>query len=154
MVNRLMITVGTTLALFCSHCPAAVGPLFNVTVINGKTLCINTTPPAQFYQFVGIKVVTPGYSIEPTHPGGISPHEGQCTASDNGYCLFSTSDKQLTPITVTGPDNSSGMANFIFCLNGVGDTYSCEKHPRTITIQSMGIKSFLNPCNALLPNPN
>ena len=141
MIRRLVITLGMTLSVFCSQGSAAAGRLFHVTPLGESTICIKTTTPDWFYQFAGIKVITPGYTIQSfTDTEGLgfghpSPRE-QCTVSDNGYCLFSTNDKQAIPIVVTG---APGAVEFTLCLNGVGATYSCENH--LITFQQPALTS-------------
>ena len=93
------------------------GPLFNVNATTGNNLRINTTKLSWFYQFAGIKSITPGFSFT------------NCTPEDNGYCLFPVSDTAPINLTVVGsPGNSSILPIISVCLNGVGDTYSCEKH--------------------------
>ena len=106
-----------------STAPQAPGHLFTVSTI-GNQLTINTTIPGRTYQFAGITSLTPGFSFAP------------CTTSDNGYCLFSTNDKQAIPIVVTG---APGAVEFTLCLNGVGATYSCENH--LITFQQPALTS-------------
>lgn len=88
------------------------GPLFSLAW-TGNNLRINTTTPAWFYQFAGITSLTSGFNFS------------NCTPSNNGNCLFSASD------TLTGVPILSGPAvqpSLKLCLNGLGNTYSCEKH--------------------------
>lgn len=85
---------------------------FFITSINGTVLTINTKTPNWFYQFAGIKVLTPGVKIT-----------GPLTPSDNGFRLFAVSDTQKATFTVIG---STGVLQLKLCLNGVGSTYGCE----------------------------
>ena len=89
----------------------ASGRLFSLAW-TGNNLQINTTKPAWFYQFAGIKSQTSGFSFS------------SCTPSDNGYCLFSASDTLTAAPILAGP---AIKPSFTLCLNGVGNTYSCEK---------------------------
>ena len=143
----MIITTGVTLSLFCSQCPAATGKLFHVTQENGfdnsLVLCIKTTPPSIFYQFAGIKSLTPGYTISTSTLQGKTP---ECTMSDNGYCLFSVSDTSTTAIGITLAQPTPMVGKFTFCLNGVGDTYSCENQSFTAPIVTFTTTSFRRPC--------
>jgi DNA-binding beta-propeller fold protein YncE len=90
----------------------APGPLFTLSW-TGNNLSINTTKSAWFYQFSGIKSLTPEFSFS------------NCTMSDNGHCLFSVSNTITALPVLAGPAIKPA---FIMCLNGVGNTYSCERN--------------------------
>lgn len=93
------------------------GRLFNVTTTDNN-LTINTTKPGWFYQFAGIKLTTPGYSIY-----------GNTLPSGNGFFLFPVSDTQPANFVISRPASGPTQdVNFNLCLNGIGQTYSCEKH--------------------------
>ena len=118
---------------------ATSSQIFNVQVglvglvmnIPGIPLLVNTTIPAKTYQYSGIKVKTPGFSV-------IS-QSSNCTMAANGYCLFSVSDTSPAQIFVSGGVPAIAGQNFnrgfptapfviSLCLNGKGSTYSCEDH--------------------------
>lgn len=80
----------------------------------GNNLSIATTIPNHLYQQAGIKILTPGYSIQNT---GVD-----CKLASNGYCLFSVSKSQPHSIALSGP---SGNLEMILCLNGAGPV-SCQ----------------------------
>ena len=58
-------------------------------IAHATNLRIQTTIPNQLYTYAGIKVLTPLFI--PTN----------CTQSQSGYCLFSTSDTTSTTIIMT-----------------------------------------------------
>ena len=87
------------------------GQLFNVRT-SGNQLTINTTKSGWFYQFAGIKSLTPGFSFS------------NCTLNINGFCLFSVSDTVAASPLLDGP---AVQPELKVCLNGIGNTYSCER---------------------------
>ena len=114
----LLLCSNASLCTFAATSTPPPGPLFTTTTINGATLNITTSTPSWFYQFAGIKVDQPGYT------------PNNCTPSQNGFCLFPVSDTLSAWITITG---QPGTISTILCLDGVGQTASCERHPITIT---------------------
>ena len=107
------------LLMVCQSAFAGSGLLFDITAtgtsdnvnitlcLNGKgplscqnhdvsalTLSILTTVPNHTYPFAGIKINTPGYTIENL---GVD-----CNLVANGYCLFSVSDTTAKTITLAG----------------------------------------------------
>jgi DNA-binding beta-propeller fold protein YncE len=119
MIYRLLTTLALILSLN-SHTlfaengttppPSLSGRFFNLSYI-GNELSFTTATPAWFYQFAGISSLTSGFNFL------------NCTPSDNGFCLFSVSDTLSGTATLRGP---AVQPTFKLCLNGVGNTYSCE----------------------------
>ena len=74
-------------------CLNGKGPLscqnYNVDALNLK---ITSTIPNHTYNYAGIKINTPGYSINNTG--------ADCTVYDNGYCLFSVSSVAYRAISL------------------------------------------------------
>ena len=90
------------------------GQFFNASLYCSGSKLIVTTTTSGVYPSAGIKMTNLAYSLA-----------SGCTPSNNGFCLFpvsATSSASIwfgdvaptTPILVT------------LCLNGVGDTFSCE----------------------------
>jgi hypothetical protein len=119
MIYRLLTTLALILSLN-SHTlfaengttppPSLSGRFFNLSYI-GNELSFTTATPAWFYQFAGISSLTSGFNFL------------NCTPSDNGFCLFSVSDTLSGTATLRGP---AVQPTFKLCLNGIGNTYSCE----------------------------
>jgi hypothetical protein len=118
MKKIFMLIFITLCNFFFQYASAASSPLFTLAV-SGNILKINTKTPGWFYQYAGIKFITPEYSII-----------GKVPQPENGYYLFSVSDTYPAVLKIKGP---AGTARIIVCLNGVGDTYSCEQYPITIS---------------------
>lgn len=93
-----------------THPSALSGRFFNLSYI-GNALSFTTTTPAWFYQFAGISSLTSGFGFL------------NCSQADNGFCLFSASDTLPGNLTLRGP---ALQPTFKLCLNGIGNTYSCE----------------------------
>lgn len=76
-------------------CLNGKGPIscqnYNVSAL---TLIIFTTIPNHSYPFAGIKINTPGYVLS------------GCTAINNGYCLFTVSDKTAANIEIKQNNNA------------------------------------------------
>ena len=113
-ITRLLIL---SLGMLNHAAFAKIGPLFNVAAVGASgnvnlTLCLNGTGPLtcqifnvsnleviirtvvqnHTYPAAGIKINTPGYAvIQP----GIA-----CTPINNGYCLFSVSDRSPHTIAI------------------------------------------------------
>jgi len=117
MKKICLIAFITLCASWAQFTCAASGPLFNIAV-SGNTLTIKTTTPGWFYDHAGIKFIIPGYSII-----------GKKPQPANGYYIFSVSDTQPAVLQVKGP---TGTVIVSVCLDGVGDTYSCEQYPIVI----------------------
>lgn len=100
------------------------GLLFKVTS-HGQVIYVNTVVPDHTYPNAGIKINTLGYSLMKAGT--------ECTPSDNGFCLFSTSDKISTPITISG---SPGDVDIILCLNGP-KSLSCQHYTISISTPSV-----------------
>lgn len=98
--------------VLCQVVFASTGLFFNVQ-ISGTTLSISTTKPNHIYPDAGIKISTPGYSIQ-----------AGCMPNVNGYCLFSTSSAAPSSLSINGP---SGNVDIILCLNGAGPL-SCQTY--------------------------
>ncbi|CAM3061611.1 secreted protein [Legionella steigerwaltii] len=62
--------------------------------VSALTLTLFTTIPNHTYSFAGIKINTPGYVLS------------GCTASNNGYCLFTVSDKTAANIVAMKNNNA------------------------------------------------
>ena len=136
MIKCLRNISFTLLLMVCQSVFAGSGLLFDITAtgtpdnvsitlcLNGKgpvscqyytvralTLSILSTIHNHIYQFAGIKINTPGYTIENL---GVD-----CTTVSNGYCLFSVSDTtaKTISIVVSSTDyqasNSCGTYNFV-----------------------------------------
>lgn len=136
-MKRIIIIASLALSFIWGQLTfASTNQLFNVrveiagiTTIFGIPLIITTNIPGHLYQFAGIKINTPGYTL--LNPGV------DCTPSANGYCLFAVSDTVPAHIAVSLPIALHTFPEEIFsfsmslCLNGMGNTFSCENH--TIT---------------------
>ena len=118
MIKQMLFTALTmtlTWQLACaseSNINPSSGRLFNLSS-TGNNLSIKSTIPGSVYQFAGIKSLTPGFSFT------------NCTPADNnGFCLFQLSDSTAATPVLTGP---AVQPEFKLCLNGIGNTYSCER---------------------------
>lgn len=105
------------------------GNLFNV-VSDSAAIRVSTTIPNHTYIKAGIKINTPGYSIDA---------QSECTPSANGYCLFSTSDQEQKLITING---NPGTINVTLCLNASNKPLSCQKY--TISQSTLHYAYFTN----------
>ncbi len=85
-------------------------PLFSMTH-NGNTLTLQTSKSSWFYPAAGFKSFTTGFNLT------------NCPLAQNGFCQFAVSDTLSRSITIAGP---AIRPTFVACLNGTGDTYSCE----------------------------
>lgn len=85
-----------------------------MVTIEDNVLSLKTTIPNKHYPNAGIHLKNARYSID-----------GSTLSSGNGYFLFSVSDIQTATFQIEGPE---GNLAFIVCLNGTGNTYSCEEH--------------------------
>ncbi|OGT46410.1 MAG: hypothetical protein A3E83_06425 [Gammaproteobacteria bacterium RIFCSPHIGHO2_12_FULL_41_20] len=122
-----IIAAGTPANISIILCLNGKGPLScqNHTV-SSLNLNISTTIPNRNYPFVGIKIITPGYTLT------------GCTPNNNGYCLFSISSATPTNVvvsntsyqlvTVGNPGNSNDTTGF----GAVSYTYRIGKYPVTI----------------------
>ncbi len=160
MRKRILIVLAFTLSfLHTSIIDAKSGHLFNISAtgaptslninlcLNGKgplscqnysisalTLSIKTTIPNHTYSFAGIKINTPGYTIQ------------GCTPYHTGYCLFSisnnkaanliASDSVYKLVTVGNPGNKKDGTGF----GAVNYRYKIGKYH--VTIQQYA--EFLN----------
>jgi hypothetical protein len=118
MIKRIILGCFTWL-LLCGQVSFAKdtpGPLFKTRVDN-LTLSINTTIPHRCYNFAGIKATSPFVTL--SNIGG-----ERCTPNERGYCLFQVCDNSPASFTYSGP---AGSTDFNLCLNGKGDTSSCQK---------------------------
>lgn len=95
---------------------SAKGLLFNVTT-RGTILTINTTVPNHTYPSAGIKINSPGFTLN-----------SGCTPAANGYCLYSVSDIKAATITILG---TVGPIDFTLCLNGKA-ALSCQNFSSVI----------------------
>lgn len=120
MLKRISFVTITLLVLFPGWAFSNSGKFFNVTMQEGM-LSVTTLIPGQTYNTAGIRLLTEGYAIS---NNTLSP--------GNGYFLFSVSDTQPALFTLTGPE---GNLKLRACLNGVGNTYSCEE--QTIAIPKL-----------------
>lgn len=120
-----VITHSTALA-------ASSGLYFSVAVnpvgVNKTTLTINTKTPSWFYQFAGIKIRTPGYTLA-----------GNTLPSGNGYYLFPVSDTQPAQLVLKG---EPGNVTINLCLNGIGQTSGCETVTISIVVNSPILTSY------------
>jgi hypothetical protein len=116
------------------------GHFFNVSIYV-NTLTISTATPDWHYPKAGIKVLTSGYTVE------------NMTPENNGYSLFSVSDKVPATISLLG---APGEVRLQLCLNGVGSTASCEIHTITIFKQKYAFvaSGFNNVVYKCLGNAN
>lgn len=133
-MKKAIIIAGLTAALFNGQATATTNnQLFNVrinftlapTMAIGIPLLISTNIPGHTYQTAGIKINTAGYTL--ARPGV------DCQPTSNGYCLFSVSDTspatiQVIPPIGLNPSIPNLSFNLNLCLNGTGNTFSCENH--------------------------
>lgn len=87
VINEGQVTANFSIIL----CLNGYGPLTcqNYTV-HHEVLNISTVTPRHTYSTAGIKVITPGFVVNPSDSG--------CTLIKNKYCIFSVSD--TTPATI------------------------------------------------------
>ncbi len=119
MIKRMVATWALATLLLMGNAFAGSGELFNVSAtgtpanvnitlcLNGKgalscqnytvsalTLTISASIPNHVYPFIGIKINTPGYTLDNSAV--------DCTPSSNGYCLFSASQSQAKTVSLVG----------------------------------------------------
>ncbi|MBP6919027.1 MAG: hypothetical protein KBB94_08935 [Legionellaceae bacterium] len=140
MMTRMLVTYAILLgAGFAQNAFSISGSLFNVSV-SGAALSINTTLPNHFYSSAGITINTPGFTYASTNSG--------CSLSDNGYCLFSVSDKSAATIMTSGP---SGDMVFTLCLNGVAGL-SCQNYYSAMNISALiAVGNYTNTTTNIVP---
>lgn len=127
MIKRILLT--TIILFLCwghsswaedKNSSVRPGEFFKVYTYVNK-LTINTVTPDWTYPVAGIKVLTPGYTLD------------QITLpADNGYFLFSVSDTKSASFTLLG---APGPVNIQLCLSGVGTGSTCEIQTVTLTRQ-------------------
>lgn len=104
------------------------GPLFTVTAsTTTNVLSIKTNVPQHVYPNAGIKVNTPGFSLQGAGT--------ECIPNSNGYCLFTVSDTVSTSITING--QLVGNYTITLCLNGVGEL-SCQTYTQAYPSVTVG----------------
>lgn len=89
----------------------ASGSHFKISV-SGVVATITTTTPNRTYPNAGIKIITPGYTVS-----------GNVRSASNGFYLFSVGDSLPASINILG---QGGEVKVIICLDGIGQTYTCE----------------------------
>lgn len=93
---NISATGGAPKTLQLALCLNGKGPAScNNYSVNNLNLSITTTIPHHRYLEAGIKMNTPGYSLS------------GCTMINNGYCLFTVSDKTAANIEITKSNNTN-----------------------------------------------
>lgn len=114
-MNRLLTRIGFGILYAYSQLVAAQPGAFFTLSTAGTNLSITTTVPNHLYEQAGIKILTPGYSIQNLGT--------DCNMAANGYCIFPVSQTQPHSLAISGP---KGDLDLILCLNGNGPV-SCQR---------------------------
>lgn len=120
--NLVKLTITGYLLLVSGVFAASSGLFFNVSP-QGTSIKITTTI-SNLYQKAGIKISTPGYTINSVNSG--------CTLNPaNGYCIFPVSNTQVAIIQLA---KIPGPLSFILCLNAGSKTpLSCQNYTLLVT---------------------
>jgi photosystem II stability/assembly factor-like uncharacterized protein len=119
--NFIKLTAMLCVLIASTAIHANTGLFFNVSTHDSYlniTSTINHT-----YPFAGIKINTPGHSIDPTNAG--------CSPNSNGYCVFQVSKTQTARIRLSV---APGPFNFTLCLTARSEIpLSCQNYSTELT---------------------
>lgn len=122
-MKKWKLVEGSVLIMSCVSFTAnasnnAAGNSLFQTVVNDQTISINSTIPNKCYNSAGIKSSSSLTTF---------PSLKEC-GTPKGYCLFKVCNDNPTNVSYSGP---AGNVDFSICLNGQGNTSSCETVPIT-----------------------